>query len=95
MFELRLRILDVRESETDPFSYIGIVEGFPEILVHARTVEQAEKDLVNALEARLSKLMDLEATRLELDDFPTVRVAKLQLIASSGQSVQGFRSCGK
>ena len=79
MLELRLRILDVRERETDPFSYLGIVEGFPEVLVHATSVEQAEKDLANALEEHLTRLMDHEATRLELDDFPTVRVARLSL----------------
>ena len=79
MFEFRLRILDARERDTDPFSFLGIVEGFPEILVHARTVEQAERDLVNALEEHLLRLMDQEATRLELDDHPTVRVARLFL----------------
>ena len=77
MFEFRLRILDARERDTDPFSFLGIVEGFPEILVHARTVEQAERDLVNALEEHLSGLMDHEATRLQLDEFPTIRAVKL------------------
>ena len=80
MFEFRLRILDARERDTDPFSYLGIVEGFPEILVHARTIEQAERDLVNALEEQLRGLMDEEATRIQLDEFPTVRVLGLHLI---------------
>lgn len=79
MFEIRLRILDVRERETDPPSFLGIVEGFPEILVHATTVEQAERHLVNALEGHLARLMNLEATRLQLDDFQTVRVSRLWL----------------
>lgn len=79
MFEFRLRILDVREQDTGLPSFLGVVEGFPEILVHATTVGQAERDLVNALEEHLMRLMDLEATRLELDDFPTVRVARLCL----------------
>ena len=79
MFEFRLRILDARERDTDPFSFLGIVEGFPEILVHARTVEQAERDLVNALEGHLKRLMDYEATRLQLDDFPTVRILGLRV----------------
>jgi hypothetical protein len=30
VFDFRLRILDVRERDTDPFSYLGIVEGFPD-----------------------------------------------------------------
>ena len=82
MFEFRLRILDARERDTDPFSFLGIVEGFPEILVHARTVEQAERDLVNALEEHLRVLMDREATRLQLDDYPTVRSGKLYLTSA-------------
>ena len=79
MFEFRLRILDARERDTDPFSFLGIVEGFPEILVHARTVEQAERDLVNALEEHLLGLMDQEATRIQLDDYPTARIVRLRL----------------
>ena len=77
MFEFRLRILDARERDTDPFSFLGMVEGFPEILVQARTVEQVERDLVNALEEHLSGLMDHEATRLQLDELPTIRAVKL------------------
>ena len=79
MLEIRLRVLDVRERETDPPSFLGIVEGSPGILEHATTVEQAEKDLVNALEEHLTRLMDQEATRLQLDDYPTVRVSRLVL----------------
>lgn len=79
MFEYRRRILDVRERDTDPNSFLGIVEGFPDILVHATTVEQAEKDLVNALEEHLARLMDHEATRIDWDDFPTIRIVRLSL----------------
>lgn len=79
MIEFRLRILDVRGRETDPASFLGIVEGFPEILVYATTVEQAERDLVKTLEEHLNRLMDHDATRLQLDDFPTVRVVRLTL----------------
>ena len=79
MFEFRLRILDARERDTDPPSFLGIVEGFPEILVHARTVEQAERDLVNALEEHLRRLMDYESTRIQLDDFLTMRAVRLHL----------------
>ena len=82
MFEFRLRILDARERDTDPFSFLGIVEGFPEILVHARTVEQAERDLVNALGEHLHRIMDYDATRLELDDFPVVNVVTLRLLSN-------------
>jgi hypothetical protein len=79
VFEFRLRILDGRERETDPISFLGIVEGFPEILVHATSVEQAERDLVNALEEHLKRLMDRDGTWLQLDDFPTVRAVRLHL----------------
>ncbi len=79
MFEFRLRILDVRERDAGPNSFLGIVEGFPEILVLATTVQQAERDLVNALIEHLRRLMDHEATRLELDDFPTVKTERLYL----------------
>ena len=52
-FESRLRVLDVRERMTDPPALLAIVEGFTGILVHATTVEPAERDLVNALEEHL------------------------------------------
>ena len=84
MFEFRLRILDVRERDTDPFSFLGIVEGFPEILVHATTVEQAERDIVNALEDHLRRLMDHEATRIDWDDFPTVRSLRVYVSPRGG-----------
>ncbi|NNN17091.1 MAG: hypothetical protein HKL79_01835 [Thermoplasmata archaeon] len=79
MFEFRLRILDVGEG-----SYLGIVEGFPEVMVHATTVQQAERDLTNAFGEHLRRLMDREATRIDWDEFPTVKVARLRLgLASS------------
>jgi hypothetical protein len=79
MFEFRLRILDVRERDTGPPSFLGIVEGFPDVLVHATSVAQTERDLMNALSEHLKQLQDHEATRLELDDFPTVRLTRLWL----------------
>lgn len=72
MFEFRLRILDVGEG-----SYLGIVEGFPEVMVCATSASQAEADLAGALSDHLERLQNREATRLELDDFPTVRVVRL------------------
>ncbi len=84
MLEIRLRILDVPERETDPPSFLGLVEGFPQVLVHAASVDQAERDLVNALEGHLARLMDPEATRLQLDDYPTVRVVRLHLSPRPG-----------
>lgn len=74
-----MRILDVRERESDPQSFLGIVEGFPEILVHATTMERAERSLVSVLEDHLRRLMDHEATRIDWEDFPTVRVSWLYL----------------
>jgi len=64
MFEFRLRILDVRERDTDPPSFPGIVEGFPQILIHSTSIEQAEIDLTNALRDRLMALQDYDGTRL-------------------------------
>jgi hypothetical protein len=84
MFEFRLRILDAREHNSDPPSFLGIVEGFPEILVHATTVEQAERDLVNALIERLKRLQDHGATRIDWDDFPTVLVVRMSLRPAFG-----------
>ena len=84
MLEVRLRILDVREKEADPPSFLGIAEGFPDVLVHATAIEDAERDLVNALEDHLSRLMDYEGTRIQSDDFPTVRVVRLRLSPAVG-----------
>jgi hypothetical protein len=84
MFEFRLRILDAREKDTDPNTFLGIVEGFPEILVHATSAGQAEADLTRALIGHLERLHDREATRLDLDDFPTVRVVRLYLSSRAG-----------
>jgi hypothetical protein len=77
MFEFRLRILDVRERDEDPPSFLGVVEGFPEVLAHATSLSQAEADLTRALIEHLTRLQDREATRIDWDDFPTVRVARL------------------
>jgi predicted RNase H-like HicB family nuclease len=74
MFEFRLRIL-----EAGPNSFLGIVEGFPQVMAHAATASAAEADLVRALGDYLEGLMDQEATLIQLDDFPTVRFARLCL----------------
>lgn len=74
MFEFRLRVLDVGEG-----SYLGIVEGFPEILVHAASPGRAEADLTGALIEHLKQLQDHETARIDWDDFPTVRVMRLCL----------------
>jgi hypothetical protein len=84
MFEFRLRILDVREHDGDPPSFLGIVEGFPEVLVHATSPGQAEADLIRALVDHLKRLQDREATRIDWDDFPTVRAVPLYLSQRAG-----------
>jgi hypothetical protein len=71
MFGFRLRILDARESEADPCSDLGIVEGFPNILVHAASVEQAGIGPGNALTEHLERLLDSDSTCLPLDDMPS------------------------
>jgi hypothetical protein len=84
MFEFRLRILDVQERDTDSPSFLGIVEGFPQILVHATSPGQAERDLTNALAEHLKRAEDREATRIEWDDFPTVRTVRLSVGPATG-----------
>ncbi len=84
MFEFRLRILDVRERDTDTPSFLGIVEGFPEVLVHATSPGRAQVDLIHALAEHLQRLQDREATRIDWDDFPTVRVLALRLGLTNG-----------
>lgn len=42
-------------------------------------VDQAERDLMNALEEHFRWLMNYVATRLQLDDLPTVRSSRLVL----------------
>ncbi len=93
MFEFRLRVLDVRERETDIPSFLGIVEGFPQILVHAASAVEAERDLFAALGDYLTRIQDREATRIEWDEFPTVRESRLHLTIplrlSGNQRVEG------
>jgi predicted RNase H-like HicB family nuclease len=84
VFEFRLRVLDVRERASDPPSFLGIVEGFPQVLVHATSVGDAEANLQRALVRYLESLQSLQATRKELDDFPTVRVARLHVATFVG-----------
>ncbi|MGP8159554.1 MAG: hypothetical protein ACLPWO_08165 [Thermoplasmata archaeon] len=73
----------MRERDDEPPSFLGIAQGFPQILVHSTSVEQAEADLQNALCQHLQGLADYEATRVELDEFPTVRVARMTLTPST------------
>ncbi len=79
MFEFRLRVLDAGGG-----SFLGIIEGFPELLVHATSAGAAEEDLVRALVAHLDRLQDREATWPQLDDFPTVRTTRLFLTPRQG-----------
>jgi len=84
VFEIRLRVLDVREREADPPSFLGIAEGFPQVLVHAASASQAEADLVRALVDHLESLKEPEATRIQLDDFPTVGTCRVYLSLRGG-----------
>jgi hypothetical protein len=84
MFEFRLRILDAREGDGDPPSFLGIVEGVPQILVHGDSVEGAEITLQNALVEHLRGLMDHAATGIFIDDLPTVRVSALRWSQPTG-----------
>jgi hypothetical protein len=79
MFEFRLRILDARDHDTEPLSYLGLVEGLPEILVQNATPDATEADLVAALGRFLDQLRRPDETRIEFDDFPTIRTVRLRL----------------
>jgi hypothetical protein len=74
VFEFRLRVLDVREREGDPPSFLGVVEGFPQVLVHAASAAEAERDLIAALGDYFTRIQDREATRIDWDEFPTVSI---------------------
>ena len=74
MFEIRLRILAY-----GPNQFLGIAEGYPNVLTFSSTIEQAEIDLTNAVTEHLRQSMNLEGTRLDWDDHPTVRTACLRL----------------
>ena len=74
MLEIRLRVLAY-----GPRQFLGIAEGYPDILTFSSTAEQAEIDLTNAVEEHLRRSMNLEGTRLDWDDYPTVRVRRLLL----------------
>jgi len=93
VLEVRLRVFDVGEHVTDPPSLLGIIEGFPGILVQATTVEQTERYLVNAFEEHLQRRMDHEATRLPLDDFPTVSALRLLSARVPGEMVVARVDC--
>jgi hypothetical protein len=79
MFEFRLRVLDAGGG-----SFLGIVEGFPELLVHATSACDAEADLVRALVAHLVRVQNREATWPQLDDFQTVRQVRVFLMPLLG-----------
>jgi predicted RNase H-like HicB family nuclease len=72
VFEIRLRVLEAGEG-----SYLGIVERFPDIRVHATTAAEVEADATRALADHLERWMDREATRMQMEDFPTVRITRL------------------
>lgn len=56
--------------------YLGIAEGFPQVLTYLVSVEQAERDLVNALKRHLGRRVGYEATRLRYDDSLGGRLAQ-------------------
>ena len=74
MLEIRLRILAY-----GPQKFLGIAEGFPEVLTFSKSPEAAEVDLTNAVENRLRSLMQPESSSIDWDDAPTVREVRLYL----------------
>jgi hypothetical protein len=50
MFEFRLRVLDVQEPQTDPPpTFLGVVEGVPQVVAHAAAAAEAGNELAAAL----------------------------------------------
>jgi hypothetical protein len=80
VFAFRLRVLDVGGG-----SYLGIVEGFPMIMAQSESAGGCEAELTRLLVAYLDGLRDEDATRIQLDDFPTVRMATLYLASGAGR----------
>ncbi len=74
MLEIRLRILAY-----GPHQFLGIVEGIPDLVTFSETLERAEIDLINALEGRIRVSMNFNATSIDWDDHPTVRILRLTL----------------
>jgi hypothetical protein len=68
MFEFRARIL-----QAGPNSFLGLVDGFPQILTESSTVGGAEIDIVNALGDYLESLAEPPDARVEHDDMPEIR----------------------
>jgi hypothetical protein len=64
-----------RVLEAGPDSYLGIVDGFPEILVQAVPAQKGQADLVRGLEDYLERIQKCEDARIKHESFPTVRVA--------------------
>jgi|HubBroStandDraft_1064217.scaffolds.fasta_scaffold23456_3 hypothetical protein len=83
MFEFRLRVLDVRERESDPPSFLGIVEGFPQVMAHAASAAEVERDLAASLCDYLTRIQDREATRIDWDEFPTIKLVRAYLTQSA------------
>jgi predicted RNase H-like HicB family nuclease len=79
MFEFRLRILDVRERDTDPPSFLGTVEGFPQVMAHAASVADVFQDLLAALGEYLTRIQEREVTQIDWDEFPTVRQIRVPI----------------
>jgi hypothetical protein len=74
VLEIRLRVLAY-----GPHRFLGIAEGFPEVLVFSKSPEAVEIDLTNAVEDRIRCRMNFEVTSIDWDDFPTVRSVRLYL----------------
>jgi hypothetical protein len=79
VFEIRLRVLDLGGG-----SFLGITGGFPQVLEHWSSPGEVEADLLRALIDHLQRIQDLAASRLQWDDFPTVRTVRLRLSPASG-----------
>jgi hypothetical protein len=81
MFEFRARIL-----QASPTSFLRLVDGFPQIFTESPTVSAAEIDVGNAMGDYLASLAKPPQARVEQDDFPTVRMTRIALVAYSTSS---------
>ena len=74
MFEFRARVL-----QAGPSSFLGLVDGFPQIFTESESLAEAERDVLNALGDYLRSLEQPYAARIEQDDIPRVAVRRLYL----------------
>jgi hypothetical protein len=83
MFEFRARIL-----QAGPNSFLGVIDGFPQILTESPTVGGAEIDVLNSLGDYIASLAEPPQAETEHDDFPTIAILRLRLTRGGESAFQ-------